>query len=298
MRGKPFGELRLQALVLAVGMTLAFGARPGQGLAHEQQRSCKSCDNHQQGEPQQGRARAVERGQIAGDDARQPHRGIARELVDAGGKSPLLGAGDVHLAGHRHAPGETLVDAEKQIGRDHPPPVGRKVDQQRDGYGCHPAHHQHRLAPDALGQPPSDEIEHALDQPEGDDEAHQVEKGRFGHAKVLLRHHRQHIAFHADDQADETHLHRLPDELVQVDADALQIGFGRGGRVEVGSTRAACRRREHCAAHRRQGAVSCSSGSPAACHSGTPSAILRARKPRSTSSFTAVSDITQNGPRQ
>ena len=45
--------------IIAVGMTLALGARPGQGFVHEQQRGGKSCGNHHQGEAQQGRARAA-----------------------------------------------------------------------------------------------------------------------------------------------------------------------------------------------------------------------------------------------
>jgi len=168
---------------------------------------------------------------------------------------------------------------------------GAKSIRKRNRQGRQPAHHQHRLAPDALGQPTGDEIEHAFDQPERDDETHQEQERRLGHAEILLRHHRQHRALHAHDQSDQGHLHGLPDELVQVDADALPVqgiavAKDCGGLAETSGMAV-------------QGvAASCASGRPAACHSATPSAILLARNPRCTSSFTAASDITQNGPRQ
>ncbi len=152
------GEARARPRVGAAGMAMALGARPRQSLAHEHQRRQQRDGNHRAGETQQGHARPVALRQPRGGQARQAHRGVAGELVDSGGEAALLGARDVHLAGDGHAPREALVHAEEQVGRDDPPPRLREIDQQRDGDGGQPAQHQHGLAPDALGQPPGDEV--------------------------------------------------------------------------------------------------------------------------------------------
>ncbi len=102
--------------------------------------------------------------------------------------------------------------------------------QQRQGYSSTAEPHapNDRLeSPDALSEPPSHEVEGALEEAEGDHEGGQYHEGALGDAELGFCQRRHHSAHHADGQADQKDLAQLMAELVKVFTDAVPIVFVR-----------------------------------------------------------------------
>ncbi len=176
-----------------------------------------------------GSGRSPQRcGDVAGGERGDGDGAVAGGFVEAHRESAPGGADEVDLHDHRRRPGEALVDAEQDVGEDHPSPSRRPDQQQRDREGDDPPGDQHRLAAVAVGQGAGEEVRRRLDGAEGDDERER--RGERGEPELLLGEQREHGAFLADHPADERVDADEQRELAEVLLEAEpQRCVGRGG---------------------------------------------------------------------
>ena len=109
-------------------------------------------------------------GDPAGHQRREGDRAVAGGLVDPGRQAPPDGTDEVDLHDHGHRPGESLVHAEQQVGRDHPRPGWGEDDQKRHRQTDEPTGDEDRFATESVGERASGKVHGRLGQPERHDE--------------------------------------------------------------------------------------------------------------------------------
>ena len=123
-------------------------------VAHEEQRHRKAEDRDRSaaGDQDVARNELARKPAAGGGGERNP--AVAGGLVQAEREAAALGADEIDLHHHRHRPGESLVDAEEDVGDDDPSPARGDGDQERNRQGGSPADDQQTPPPDAFGEDP------------------------------------------------------------------------------------------------------------------------------------------------
>ena len=147
------------------------------------------------------RSRRDRRRECAGGKGRCGDAEVARRLVQPQRESPSSWAGEVDLHQHRHRPGEALVGAEQEVGRDDPAPARRQPDQERHRQRKRPAEHEQALPSRALCERPCGQVGERLGGAEGDDEGQ--DRRLRGEPEVTLADERKHAALQPDHRPDE-----------------------------------------------------------------------------------------------
>ena len=162
---------------------------------------------HQPGGGDQGRAdpdhraRSVGRCERAAGEGGDRDAEVAGRLVQPEGEAAAGRPGEVDLHDDGHGPGEALVDAEQDVGRDDEAPRRREADEQRHRQRHEPAEHEQPLAADAVGERAGPEVGDGLREAEGDDEGQ--DRGGRVEAELALADERQHAALEPHHGADK-----------------------------------------------------------------------------------------------
>jgi len=89
-------------------------------------------------------------GKVTGDNGGQRDRAVAGGFVETHRQSTLPRPDEVDFHHHRCRPSKALVDAQQDVGEDHPSPRRRPNQQLRDRNRDQPAHQQHGFASEAI----------------------------------------------------------------------------------------------------------------------------------------------------
>ena len=148
------------------------------GVAHREHADQQAGHRDQRrADPDDG-AWGVAGGERAGGEGGGGDAEVAGGLVEAERQPAPAWAGQIDLHHDRHRPGESLVDAEQQVGGDDEPPCGREPDQQRHRQRDEPAGDQEPFASEPLGQIAGGEVGERLGRAKGDDEGEDRRRSR------------------------------------------------------------------------------------------------------------------------
>ena len=178
-----------------------FVARMAAGFSYKEHRQSESEAGVGDAEEERLGAQSGVFGDVAGRERGDRDGPVACGFVHPHGEAASGGADEVDLHDHGRRPGESLVDAEQDVGEDHPSPARCPDQQQRDRYGDDPPGDQHRFAAIAIGQRAGKEVGGRFDGAEGDDERER--RRESSQPEFLLGEQREHGAFLADHATDE-----------------------------------------------------------------------------------------------
>jgi hypothetical protein len=217
------------------GVLAGLGARPGGGVAHREHGQGQPGDDVADAEQFRGRAQPEPGGQVSGGQRGDSDAEVAGGLVDAEREAAAAGADQVDLHVDRHRPGQALVDAQQDVGGDHPGPAGAVGEHERHRQADDPARDQDGLARVTRGDRAADGVRDGLGEAEDHDERRD---GDLAEVKLLGTDQRRHGAFQADHAADEEIHHRQQDELAEVGAQPqLHAGLIAGAGPPAGAGR-------------------------------------------------------------
>src|SRR5665811_550100 len=174
-------------------------------------------------------AQPVVGGNVAGGQCCCGDAEVSRGFVEAHGQSAPVRADEVHFHHHGGGPGQSLADAEDDVGCDDPSPGWSEDEQQGHGDGDQPAGDQHGFAPVPVGEGAGKVVGAGLGQTEGQD------VGQRARVQIQMEHlvsqqwqDRALLAEGAADQSvDGNEQHELSEVLSQAQRDGSAGSFHR-----------------------------------------------------------------------
>ena len=171
------------------------------GLAHEQGGESEAETGERDAEEERLGSQSVLLGDVTGRECGEGDGAVAGGFVESHREAAAGGPDEVDLHDDRRRPGESLVDAEQDVGEDDPAPTRCEHQDERDGHGDDPAGDEDGFASDSIREGSGEEVGRGFHGAERDDEGERG--GERGDPEHPIREQGKHGAFLTDHPADE-----------------------------------------------------------------------------------------------